>query len=169
MGRPAKKRTYVEAKAKRKGELQAEYEFKKAHSTLKKPLEFLEEQGKTLISKIDPFEAAAVLGTTYLVHEMIRGSDDLLKKIGKHPVSIQLSDIWLKAFQAVGAFTETVPLSQRKSEDVAYQSVLEGLGITDMHVWLVSFALSYIIVRHAGSLIGLLDKGLMTVVSLLLV
>lgn len=169
MGRPAKKRTYVESKAKRRGELQAEYEFKKAHSATKKPLDFLEEEGKNLLTKIDPFEAVAVLGTTYLIHGMIRSSDDLLKQIGKHPVSLALSDVWLSAFQAVGAFKETVPLTQRNAEDIAYQSVLEGLGITDLQVWLISFALAYIIIKHAGSLIGLLDKGLMTVVSLLLV
>ena len=80
LGRPAKKRCRAEAKATRLGQLQAEYEFKKAHSITKKPEDFLEEQGKKLLDKLDPLETVAIVGMTVLVHGVIISSKPLMEK-----------------------------------------------------------------------------------------
>lgn len=162
MGRPAKKRTYVESKAKRRGELQAEYEFKKAHSIIKKPMDFLEDTIKKTIDKIDVFETAAILGTTFIVHGVIITSTELLEKVEAY--QHQMPEIY-KAFPELEKRWK-FEHGQKESLVTTATNIVEG--VPDYMVWLVSFTLAYIIIKHAGSLVGLLDKGITSVVPMLL-
>lgn len=156
MGRPAKKKRYAEAKATRKGELQAEYEFKKQHSIIKKPLDFLEENLKGAIAKVEPFDALAMVGMTYIVHGIIKGSPELMEKVKvlQYPEFLLLGGFGVVAAQFL-------PLPEGALKKAVEQT-------PDWFVWLESFAIAFIIVRHGGQLLGLMDRGLNAVVPLLL-
>lgn len=181
MGRPAKKRCRAEAKATRLGQLQAEYEFKKAHSVTKKPMDFLEETVKGTINKIDPLKAVAITGTTVIIHGLIQASDTMLTQIADFVSNIPqflggavigvAETIFSKAsWEAIGVEVHEPKIEEPKTSTPKshYQSILESLGISDLYVWIISFALAYIVIEHGGQLIGLLDKGLTSVVPMLL-
>lgn len=156
LGRPAKKRCRAEAKATRLGQLQGEYEFKKAHSIAKKPLDFLEETLKKTIDKIEPFDVAAMVGMTYIVHGIIAGSPELMEKVKvlQHPEFLLLGGFGILAAQYL-------PLPEG-----AIKKAVEATP--DWFVWLESFTIAYIIIKHGGQLVGLLEKGLSSVVPMLL-
>jgi len=156
LGRPAKKRCRAEAKATRLGQLQAEYEFKKAHSITKKPYDFIEEQGKKLLDKIEPLDAAAMAGMTYIVHGIIAGSPALMEKVKvlQHPEFMLLGGLGV-------VLTQYLPLPEGAIKKAAEAT-------PDWFVWLESFTIAYVIIKHGGQLVGLLDKGLNAVVPLLL-
>jgi hypothetical protein len=159
LGRPAKKRCRAESKATRLGQLQAEYEFKKAHSIAKKPEDFLEEQVKKTLDKLEPVDLvdlAAMLGMTYIVHGIIASSTELMEKVKvlQHPEFLLLGGFGILAAQYL-------PLPEGTLKKVADAT-------PDWFIWLESFTIAYIIVKHGGQLIGLLEKGLGTVVPMLL-
>ena len=156
MGRPAKKRCRAEAKATRLGQLQAEYEFKKAHSIDKKPLDFIVEQGKKLLDRIDPIETAAIIGTTIIVHGLISDNKDWVAK------TIEYSKLWSQD-QAL-AFIEDW-YAQLTGKEQKQKNLIE---FPDWSVWLVSLSIAYIVIKHGGQLIGLLESGLSSVVPMLL-
>lgn len=158
MGRPAKKRTYAEAKARRRGELQAEREMRRSE-----PIEdTLKEKGLKLLDRIDPFETAAILGTTFIVHGIIVASTDLLEKVESY--QHQMPELY-KAFPE---FEKRWRFEHGQKESLVTTATNIVTGVPDYMVWLVSFSLAYVIIHHAGSLIGLLDKGIANVVPLLL-
>lgn len=152
MGRPAKKRKYAEAKAARKGELQAERDFRRT----KKPEESLRDYFDKLMERIDPFETAAILGMTFAVHGIIKGSPELMEKVKvlQHPEFLLLGGFGVIAAQYL-------PLPEGALKKAAEQT-------PDWFIWLESFAVAYIIIRHGGQLLGLLEKGLSVVVPMLL-
>jgi hypothetical protein len=156
LGRPAKKRCRAEAKATRLGQLQAEYQFKKAHSIANKPYDFLEEQGKKLLDKIDPVETAAIIGTTIIVHGLISENKAWVAK------AIEYSKLWSQD-QAL-AFIEDW-YAQLTGKEQKQKNLIE---FPDWSVWLVSLSIAYIVIKHGGQLIGLLEKGLTNVIPLLL-
>lgn len=152
LGRPAKKRCYAEAKATRKGQLQAELEFHK-----KKPLEesAKEHIGK-MIDRVEPFEVMAIIGTTIIVRGIISSTPALMEKVKilQHPEFLLMGGIGVLAAQYL-------PLPEGKLKEIVEET-------PDWFIWLESFAIAYIVVKHGGQLIGLLDKGLSSVVPLLL-
>ena len=152
MGRPAKKKKYAEAKATRKGELQAERDFKRKQ----KPEETLQEYLESVMKRLDPFDAVAMVGMTYVVHGIIKGSPELMEKVKvlQHPEFLLLGGFGVIAAQYL-------PLPEG-----ALKKAVEATP--DWFVWLESFAIAYIVIRHGGQLVGLLDKGLSAVVPLLL-
>jgi hypothetical protein len=167
LGRPAKKRCRAEAKATRLGQLQAEYQFKKAHSIAKKPEDFLEEQGKKLLDKLDPLETVAIVGMTVLVHGVIISSKPLVEKTVQ---AFTTPEGYLQGFLSAGLAwvipPESVPWLGKKL--VPEAKTLESLGVEEWQIWVISFTLAYIIIKHSGQLIGLMEKGLGSVVPMLL-
>lgn len=152
MGRPAKKKKYAEAKAETKGKLQAEREYKKS-----KPIqETLKEYVDNIMKNLDPFKTAAILGMTFMVHGTIVGTPALMEKVKvlQHPEFLLLG-----AFGVIAA--QYLPLPEG-----ALKKAVEATP--DWFIWLESFTIAYIVVVHAGSLIGLLDKGLGNLTSLML-
>lgn len=151
MARPAKKRAYWEAKKKRAGELQAEVEAQR-----RKPLDVSAKEhiGKILDNlKIDPIETLAILGMTITVYNIITGTERLMNWVTNlpNPMPSQFP-------QAASAAASQVLGTQTNKFIIP----------NDWNVWLISLSLAYIIVRHAGQLIGLLEKGLSTVIPFLL-
>lgn len=155
MGRPAKKRKYAEAKATRKGELQAEYEFKKEHSVNKKPLDHLEQYFEGALSRIDPLEAIAVIGTTVLVKSGIEASTTLSKKVN--------ALTFLPLFGSAAAFPFELAIS--------WSSAMQQLDTAkippaEWKKWLISFAIAYILIKTNS--LGLLEKSLSEVIAVFL-
>lgn len=156
MGRPAKKRKYAEAKATRKGELQAEYDFKKAHSITKKPMDFLEEHIEKQIDKTDWIEFSAVVGMTFLVHQIV--IKNFMEFVNEITTVTELPQRLFKVTPEIGNIF-----------GISKADVMSGLPIPKgVMEWIVSFAMAYIIIKHGGQLVGLLDKGLVAVVPMLL-
>ena len=155
MGRPRKKSMYVEAKARRKGELQAELEFHR-----RKPLEqsMKEHIGKLIDNfRLDPLEIAAVGGMTFVIHEFIMKTPELTRKIltGTEFPFWDVGLIWFNAFGIINP-PEVKTGAQKVLNENAFL------------IWIVSLALAYIIVHNAGQLIGLLEGGITKIVPFLL-
>lgn len=149
MGRPAKRKVYVEEKARRKAQIQAEVEMQR-----KKPFDvsIKEHIGKIIDNtKIsDIAEVIAAIGFTPMVENIIKMNPDLTGIVKK----IFIGEVtWPLAFMGFGGL---IPLEAQKKPT---ESVF---------TWLLSFSIAYIIVRHAGQLIGLLEKGLTSIVPLLM-
>ena len=150
MGRPAVKKSYKEAKAAEKGRLQAAAEAHRKKS--------LEESAKEHIGKIidntkvsDIAEIMAAIGLTPMVEQVIKNAPNIASAVH----NIFLGELtWPLAF--VFPLNMFLPVQQYKKPE---ESVF---------TWLISFSVAYIIVRHAGQLIGLLEKGLTSIVPLLL-
>src|SRR5271157_403134 len=79
MGRPARKKTYVESKAAEKGRLQAQVEMQR-----KKPLDvsIKEHIGKMLDNMhLDPLKLLAIAGMSFLVYETIQNIPAAIEKV----------------------------------------------------------------------------------------
>lgn len=184
MGRPAKKRCRAEAKATRLGILQAEYEFEKAHSVTKKPMDFLEGHIEKQIDKTDWIEAGAIGIGTILIHGLVASDKNLVKHILQTFSSASLGigawgiTAWLTE-EAVMRFMNRSELGAEKEaqrreslrqtgEPSSEQPKTESPSIPDWQLWAASFFCAYIICKYGGQLVGLLEKGLTSVVPMLL-
>jgi hypothetical protein len=151
LGRPAKKRTYVEAKAAEKGKLQAQLEMHR-----KKPLEesFKEHVGK-IIDRIDPFEAVAILGVTVIVHDVIKETPNLLDRVSKGPAPEDFWGQFVKqmGYAAGGIITPAIQVGAGQAKETV-TTLLHTEN--EAMLWLESYALAYILVHHAGQIFGLL-------------
>jgi len=174
VGRPAKKKVYVEEKARTKARIQAELEMHR-----KKPLD---ESTKEHIGKIidntkilEIAEGVAVFGMTFVIHDVILSTEALLQKVGAN------YNAFAKAYTTLTGNPQASGILA--SFSIPTETLLALLGVTltqkgqtptapDMNLqvfmWLISFSLAYIIVKHAGQLIGLLDKGMGDVLGLLM-
>ena len=154
MGRPAKKKKRAEAKATRTGELQAEQEFHKAH--------WIDEIKGKLIDYVadNAIELVAFGATTYVIHDVLQSSDEVLGRIsalvkkyeGKTIVQtispFGLGEIWVRE-QLAGMFPDVY----------GKQEPAEPMKTNEWFLWGVSIALAYIVVKHGGQLLGLLGEG----------
>jgi hypothetical protein len=188
MGRPPRKTAYVVAKAQRKGTLQAELEMHRKKPLLESTKEHI---GHILDNTkiMDLAELAAALGITFVVHDLIIGTDVLIQKVAKNYNSMTNVFSDLTGVPVIGGIlgelsipTDTiltllgVNLSVAPPKRPGYVQVPEKAPETSaepdtqfqIFTWLISFSLAYIIVRHAGQLIGLLDKGIGSVLGLLM-
>ena len=159
-GRPPTKREAKLAYVRAKSELKAFREDMK-----KEPFgAWAKERINKMLEKVDPMEAVAVLGTTIMVHGIILRSTEVLEIIVNPAAAGGLG--------IVGTYGPT-NMTEEQLDKLA-----ENWGVPSFHlpppsmkedtweIWLISFALSLVIIRHAGALIGLLDKGLDTVVKM---
>lgn len=145
------------AEARRKGELKAELE---AHE--KKPLmESAKEHLGKMIDNIDLMDLTVALAFTPLVHSIILTLPDLMDAargafilINTPTLGVNLKDItsWITeiALQKASSLTKPPEITE------------------EMYVWLLSFAVAYVISKNAGTLIGLVGSGLNKIVPFLL-
>jgi len=170
------KRLEVEAAAVARGT-----EIGKAQAHKKKSLvESAKEHIGHWIDNIDPLELAATLSLTVIVHGVIMTSDSMLTQMANFVSNVPeavggmaqgvLEGIFSKQnWEALGITvsegTEPTTQPQPKSH---YISILEDLGITDFYVWVGSFALAFVMIKHGGQIVGLLDKGITGIVGLML-
>jgi hypothetical protein len=132
------KRLEIEAAAIARGT-----ELGKFQAHAKKPLleSFKMHMGEA-INKIDPLEAIAIIGTTIIVHDTILTTEGLLKKAHDYGLS------WTMGLDL------SVPLSQWLGDILNLDTKKEKSPVDNWQLWLTSFALAFIIVRHAGALIS---------------
>jgi hypothetical protein len=155
LGRPARKKVYVEEKARTKAHLQAEVEMQR-----KKPLDVsLKEHIGKWIDNIDPLELTAVLGGTVLVNQAIWATEDLLIKAKKTRLSPTILE---KAF----GFTKELPRYPLLAEIVPDMNQADW-G-TEALIWLLSFTIAYVMIHNAHQLINVMDQGLIAVIGLFL-
>jgi len=170
MGRPPVKSTYRVEKAKTRAHIQAEYEMQK-----KKPINVSvkEHIGKLIDSiKIDPLEVAAVLGMTFIVKEVIDGSEELIIKARAKGSWLQknvgTAGTWFAAFTAGPLLLYLTTPSDEDTPEIKALKEAFNSPTTEMMEWMAAFALSYIIVHNAGQLLGLLEGGITKIVPMLL-
>lgn len=163
---PSMKRVAKLAEAEELGKLRAQL---KAHQ--KKPLEesAREHIGHLIDNlQIDPMEIVSVIGTTALVHAIIINSEELLKRASQTKFSsytIGTSILLLGPIQApIQLLAEWLTGTAAKSS----LEVIQALGLeNDWEIWLLSFALAYIIVHNAGMIIAGIGSGIGNLTTLI--
>lgn len=157
MARIPKKREYFLAKAREKGRIQAQLEMHR-----KKPLE---ESAKEHIGhildnvQIDPLKLLAIGGATIFIHNYISSNPGLLQAIMTIPEAASLT---AESIAEWATFPFGMIFMQAPKPTGKFQLP------PDWMVWLGSFFIAYILINHAGQLIGLLDKGLGSIIPLIL-
>jgi hypothetical protein len=146
MGRPAKKKAYWESKKAEQGRLQAQIEYARKVPLIQRLQPVLEDS----LRRIDPLELAAVTGLTITIRQLILVNED-----------------WLKAatFQdkfSVGAIEAIFRILGHKVMDIS------KFSNSEIGIWVCSFVIAFIVVRHAGSLMGLISGGLNMVIPFFL-
>jgi len=147
------KRLEIEAAAIARGT-----ELGKVQAHARKPWqESLKEHLGHWIDNIQPIDLAAISAGTWLVHEIIINSPELQAKASQYVLAgslLGLSGVFLQA--GLDVFMPTKPKEPLPD---------------DWKIWVVSFFVSFIIVRHGGQLLGLMKEGagsLSTVIGALL-
>lgn len=151
-----KERKY--AAARKKGELQGEDEFKRTKKGIM--WEVYNHIGKA-VDRIDPLKAIAIVGLTPIVKMILETTyKTTMQTIFSTAPSILSLGLWdiFGGVPWLGISKETV---EAKKEEL-------GEIVPDWAWWIVAFALSYIIVEHGGSLLGLTEKGLSPIVGMLI-
>lgn len=148
--------------ARQKGTLR----FKKSKKGLE--LSIREHIGK-IIDKIDPMDIIAILGFTFIIKQIIieNFEDRIVELIyGKGILGL----IAFAGPTVYGIFQYIRPILEAKGLWPREEEMKKALDIPQIEIfeWILSFALAYIIVKHGGALIGLLDKGLNSVVGMFL-
>lgn len=116
--------------------------------------ELLNHFGKA-VDRIDPMETVATIGLTILIKQLIDTSEDIrgqIKSIGGLYGEYYLfgqRGTWLRIVANV------IGLKEADAEKY------EGF-FPDYMDWLIAFTLAYIIIRHGGSLFGLMKEGMGT-------
>jgi hypothetical protein len=164
LGRPAKKRKYAEAKAERKGQLQAELEYKRKSEIknledlpiIKNPIGTITGMVEKEIDHIGWIEAGAIGIGTVIIHGLVASDKNLTTHIIQtfSSATLGLGPWGIASWLTQEAIMKVIPSESKK--------------IPDWELWAASFFCAYIICKYAGQLVGLLEKGLGNVVPMLL-
>jgi hypothetical protein len=176
LGRPARKKSYAEAKAAERGRIQARVEAER-----KKPLDvsLREHIGKVIDNTniTDIVEVIAAVGLTPVIYNVILSEQklfDQVKLIIGMPIALASGNIPAYVTDVIGLVFGAlswlgVPYKEKPIKPGETPAVTPKVPAeVNYMTWLVSFSIAYIIIKNAGQLIGLLDKGLEKVVPLLL-
>ena len=139
--------------------LKAEDRWKKSSKGFMRSLQ--DHVGKA-IDRIDPIEAAATFGLTYIIHDLILKTEELKKTLD----DITAVPITIDSEKYRIGLHGYYPEEEAKLGGLVGQS-LGWVSVFPMD-WLISFSLAYCIIKYGGQLIGLLDKGLVPVLKLLM-
>lgn len=146
--RTIKKEAYWVAKAKRKGELQAEIE-----AWSNKPFDMrLWELLKPLMEKIDPLEIVAILGGTYVCHDVIFKAPDFKTLVAA--LTLSPAPIVMEIWKLVLGQDAARDLIQQVTHQTPEQFAPGILPTGEIMPWLISFGISYFVFRHGGNLLG---------------
>jgi len=140
--------------------------FKKSKKGLE--LSIREHLGK-LIDKIDIVDLIAILGFTFLIKQVIiENFEDRIVEL-VHGKGI-LAWIPFAGPTVVGILEFIRPILEARGLLPTEEQMKKALDMPKIEIieWILSFALAYVIVKHGGALIGLLDKGLNSVVGMFL-
>lgn len=164
MGRIAKKTPYWKGKMERKGQLQAEAEAAKNEPIIATVKKFL-----LGVIKKDPFKLIAIVGTAIMVKSIIEANEEIAQKIAGMAMGaikdVKSQTDWQSLLQWgwTHGILSTFASSDKPTEE-AVKTILD-LPQVEIIQWLISFAIAYIIVEHAGSLMGLTEKGMLFAVK----
>lgn len=172
MPRPRKKANRIEAEATRTGQLRAEQKFRlrflDARYSLKTRAASFLDYMKESIGPVDTLELAAVGAMTVLVHGVIVGSEDFL-----HRATLPFTAFrWERLASAIGGtvtFGLWRPFADLPTSEEE-QAQIEA-KFPDWQVWIVSFVLSFLLVRYFGQIIvglGDLAGGITKLVGFML-
>ena len=166
MGRPPTKSTKALIKAK----FTAEAKFWK--SKVGREV-WLRTQVDKLIDKIDPLEAVSVIATTFVVYDLIKSSDELLVAARNNTIKglwafldLTTSDIFNPLYEWIFTSMETKLTAEQEAQ---LKKIRES---PDFIVFIKSFALAYILIKHSGQIIagvGDLFKFIASALGILLV
>lgn len=138
MPRPAVKKTFKLAKAKKLGELSAKIDHENKTFSNKKMLwvSLKNHLGK-MLDRTDPLEMIAVIGATYIIKNGIDWTQGFVEGTG---------EFILGAVAQIGTWLGGTPEEElvKKITETPEGEVIE---------WVVSFIVAFIIIRHAGALI----------------
>lgn len=176
MGRPAKKKNYFESKAREKGILDAHTEHT-AHifRDKKKMQNYVFDKINSIIDRIEPLEAAAILGATYLIKTVVLDtSEQIVTKIkvaSEKPVPFGFGYI---AGQYIGMipflgpiFTGMVDLATHVATGTTVEQEIRKTDVLpDVISWLLAFILAYVLVKHGGALLGFMQDAAIPMSSL---
>lgn len=138
-----KKEAYWVTKAKEKGRLQAATENWQKQPFDKKILDVL----KPLIDKIDPLELVAVVAGTFVVHDLILTGQDFVTEVTKF-VARKSEGVIEVLLHSLG-----VPSAAEVIDTEVVMKQIPDFGDGAI-VWLISFGVSFMVVRHGGDMLG---------------
>jgi hypothetical protein len=101
---------------------------------------------------VNPLQLVATGGIAYLIHSYILNSQELKAKI-----KVGDTAAWMSILSK-GAIENVLTGASLKLVDV--------VGKQDWAIWLVSIGIAYVIVTQGGAMIGLLEKGIGTIVPM---
>lgn len=110
------------------------------------------------IKTIDPLEVTAIGGLTLIVHNFMINTPKILEGISNTLNLLAIPVPILPLLELTGLVPKNLGADQWK----------EILKNNEVIVWLVAFSLAYVMVRHAGALIGLVNGGIDKIVPFLL-
>jgi len=106
---------------------------------------WLRGQIEKLIDKIDPLELIAVVAGTFIVYDLIKNTQELLVAANSRLSWAGYSPIFTMVIDLFGGFTIT---AEQKAE-------IERIRNTpDVGLFIQSFAISYMMIRHSGQIIS---------------
>ena len=166
MGRPPVKSTKACAMAKRKGELEAEIKFWDKQPLLKKLKRLLWKK----IEEIDFIELAAIIALMPIVrkviidpangiYEKVSGAFDIFTQFYKGELftTIAKSGHWER--QDITTATPQGTLTWIQDDKTLLDFGEKGLTENELGTWAAAFAVSYILIKHGGEIIGFMIEG----------
>jgi len=168
LGRPPVKSTKACAMAKRKGELEAETKFWDKQPLTKKLKRLLWKK----LEEVDPVKIAALIGTTYLIHETLLTCDSVVNRIStvlKSPKAALTAAGWeymLAPFSF--AALPFLPLVSTMIGSSTLEQDITKTHTPEIIIWLLSFVIAFMLIEHGGEVMGMIIGGEKTLGTLAL-
>jgi len=119
------------------------------------------------IDRIDPFEIAVMIPTTYVVYTTLKTSVEVAARIVSVVKTKATSDIlwWLSpAYTLWSTYAEYVSPSEETKETM--KTFSQAIQTSEGIFICLSILIAFLLVRHGGQLLGLLSEGTQTISSL---
>lgn len=143
------KEWYWHSKKYWQAKFQARAEHWKNH-----PTEWLRELLFNAAKNVDPIEAAAILGSTVIVHEVLFKTSEFIDALK----NVKLAGIELKDYPITGGLAATLwdfflnALGQKSA--LAPEAQRNVVLNNDIFYWLMAFAISYYAIKHGADLLN---------------
>ena len=144
------KRLEIEARATSRG-----MELGKADAHKKKSLiDSAKEHLGHWIDNVDPLELTATLGLTVIIHGLVVASTDLLTKVEAYQHEMP------EMYKAFPELEKRWLFEHGQKESLVTTVTGITKAIPDWGIWLTSFSIAYILVKHGGQVFGMLGEGI---------
>lgn len=157
MGRPPVKSSKAVAAAQTKGRLEAETKFWDKQPLTKKLKRLLWRK----LEEIEPIKIAALLGTTYFVHETLLTLDSVVNRVSqvlKSPKAALTAAGW-EYMLAPFSFA-ALPFLPLFGTMIGSETIdIKKTQTPELILWLLSFIIAYMLIEHGGEVLGMLLGG----------